>query len=131
VGWVNNAAAFQDAWLHELPRNEMLELITRNLGLAITGCAAAVGRFLARGPDARFASSRSDGKTTGGCGGCRTPSFLGSRLRERRQSLRLTAADPSSGPIPRRAIWTPRRRCLERPASAIRERSPQQQRRTP
>jgi NAD(P)-dependent dehydrogenase (short-subunit alcohol dehydrogenase family) len=49
VGWVNNAALFRDAWLHELPAGEVLELITRNLGLAVTGCATAVARFLTRG----------------------------------------------------------------------------------
>jgi NAD(P)-dependent dehydrogenase (short-subunit alcohol dehydrogenase family) len=48
VGWVNNGAVFRDAWLHELAPSEVLELITRNLGLVVAGCAAAVGRFLVR-----------------------------------------------------------------------------------
>jgi NAD(P)-dependent dehydrogenase (short-subunit alcohol dehydrogenase family) len=49
AGWVNNAAVFRDAWLHELPAADALELVALNLGLAITGCATAVRRFLARG----------------------------------------------------------------------------------
>jgi NAD(P)-dependent dehydrogenase (short-subunit alcohol dehydrogenase family) len=49
AGWVNNAAIFRDAALHAVPASEVLELITLNLGLAITGCATAVRRFLAAG----------------------------------------------------------------------------------
>lgn len=49
AGWVNNAAVFGDASLHLVSAGEVLELITLNLGLAVTGCAAAVRRFLARG----------------------------------------------------------------------------------
>jgi NAD(P)-dependent dehydrogenase (short-subunit alcohol dehydrogenase family) len=47
AGWVNNAAVFRDAWLHEVPAVDALELIAVNLGLAVTGCATAVRRFLA------------------------------------------------------------------------------------
>jgi NAD(P)-dependent dehydrogenase (short-subunit alcohol dehydrogenase family) len=49
AGWVNNAAVFRDASLHERPAAEMLELVALNLGLAVTGCAVAVRRFLAAG----------------------------------------------------------------------------------
>lgn len=49
AGWVNNAAVFRDASLHEVPAHEVLELITLNLRLAVTGCATAVRRFLASG----------------------------------------------------------------------------------
>lgn len=49
AGWVNNAAVFQDAWLHAVPALEVTELITANLRLAVTGCATAVQRFLAAG----------------------------------------------------------------------------------
>ena len=49
AGWVNNAAVFRDASLHEVPTTELLELITLNLALAVTGCATAVRRFLASG----------------------------------------------------------------------------------
>ena len=49
AGWVNNAAVFRDASLHEAPAREVLELIALNLGLAVTGCATAVRRFLAAG----------------------------------------------------------------------------------
>ena len=49
AGWVNNAAVFRDASLHDVPATEMLELITLNLALAVTGCATAVRRFLASG----------------------------------------------------------------------------------
>jgi NAD(P)-dependent dehydrogenase (short-subunit alcohol dehydrogenase family) len=47
AGWVNNAAIFRDAALHDVPASEVLELIARNLGLAVTGCATAIRRFLA------------------------------------------------------------------------------------
>jgi NAD(P)-dependent dehydrogenase (short-subunit alcohol dehydrogenase family) len=49
AGWVNNAAVFQDAWLHVLPAQEVMELIIANLNLAVTGCGTAVRRFLAAG----------------------------------------------------------------------------------
>jgi NAD(P)-dependent dehydrogenase (short-subunit alcohol dehydrogenase family) len=49
AGWVNNAAIFQDAALHEAPARDVLELIARNLGLAVTGCSTAIRRFLAGG----------------------------------------------------------------------------------
>ncbi len=49
AGWVNNAAVFRDASLHEAPAREVLELIALNLGLAVTGCATAVRRFLHAG----------------------------------------------------------------------------------
>jgi NAD(P)-dependent dehydrogenase (short-subunit alcohol dehydrogenase family) len=49
AGWVNNAAIFRDAALHEAPAREVLDLIAANLGLAVTGCAVAVRRFLAAG----------------------------------------------------------------------------------
>ena len=43
-GWVNNAAVFHDAWLHEsAPRT--LELIELNLRPAVVGCAAAIRAF--------------------------------------------------------------------------------------
>src|SRR3954451_1639479 len=49
AGWVNNAAIFEDASLHETPAAQVLDLIARNLGLAVTGCAVALRRFLAAG----------------------------------------------------------------------------------
>ena len=49
AGWVNNAAVFRDAWLHAVPANDLLKLITLNLGLAVTGCATAIRHFLASG----------------------------------------------------------------------------------
>jgi NAD(P)-dependent dehydrogenase (short-subunit alcohol dehydrogenase family) len=49
AGWVNNAAVFQDAWLHSTPPRQVLDLIGRNLDLAVVGCAAAIRRFLAAG----------------------------------------------------------------------------------
>jgi NAD(P)-dependent dehydrogenase (short-subunit alcohol dehydrogenase family) len=49
AGWVNNAAIFRDAALHATPAADVLELIAANLGLAVTGCAVAVRRFLAGG----------------------------------------------------------------------------------
>jgi NAD(P)-dependent dehydrogenase (short-subunit alcohol dehydrogenase family) len=49
AGWVNNAAVFRDAALHAVPAADVLELIALNLGLAVTGCAVAVRRYLAAG----------------------------------------------------------------------------------
>jgi NAD(P)-dependent dehydrogenase (short-subunit alcohol dehydrogenase family) len=49
AGWVNNAAVFRDASLHDTAASEVVKLIALNLGLAVTGCAVAVRRFLARG----------------------------------------------------------------------------------
>lgn len=49
AGWVNNAAVFRDASLHVSPAREVLELVAVNVGLALSGCAAAVRRFLATG----------------------------------------------------------------------------------
>lgn len=51
AGWVNNAAVFRDAWLHEAPA-EILELINRNLAPAVVGSAAALAHFLPRGTGA-------------------------------------------------------------------------------
>ncbi len=46
-GWVNNAAVFRDAWLHEAGGASVAELIRRNLQPCLAGSAAAVGEFLA------------------------------------------------------------------------------------
>jgi NAD(P)-dependent dehydrogenase (short-subunit alcohol dehydrogenase family) len=46
-GWVNNAAVFRDAWLHETPAQEVIDLIGRNLDPAVVGCAAAIRHFRA------------------------------------------------------------------------------------
>ena len=47
AGWVNNAAVFRDAWLHE--DEPVLDLIELNLALAVTGCRAAVRHWLELG----------------------------------------------------------------------------------
>ncbi len=49
TGWVANAAVFRDATLTSAPVGEVLEAVTANLALALTGCATAVGHFLAHG----------------------------------------------------------------------------------
>ncbi len=49
AGWVNNAAVFRDAALTSAGADEVLELISANLGLAVTGCHTAVNHFLAHG----------------------------------------------------------------------------------
>jgi NAD(P)-dependent dehydrogenase (short-subunit alcohol dehydrogenase family) len=49
TGWVNNAAVFRDAWLHEAPAREVLDLVALNLNPAVVGCATAIRRFLAAG----------------------------------------------------------------------------------
>jgi NAD(P)-dependent dehydrogenase (short-subunit alcohol dehydrogenase family) len=46
AGWVNNAAVFRDAGLATATAPEILELITANLALAVTGCHTAVRHFL-------------------------------------------------------------------------------------
>jgi NAD(P)-dependent dehydrogenase (short-subunit alcohol dehydrogenase family) len=49
AGWVNNAAVFRDAALHQVPASETLELVALNVGPAMTGCRTAIRRFLAHG----------------------------------------------------------------------------------
>ncbi|WP_308424588.1 SDR family NAD(P)-dependent oxidoreductase [Micromonospora sonchi] len=49
TGWVNNAAVFRDASVHDAPVGEVVNLITRNLRPAVVGAATAVRRFLAAG----------------------------------------------------------------------------------
>jgi NAD(P)-dependent dehydrogenase (short-subunit alcohol dehydrogenase family) len=49
AGWVNNAAVFRDAWLHETPAHEVAALVARNLTPALVGSAVAIRRFLAAG----------------------------------------------------------------------------------
>ncbi|MBO3742331.1 SDR family NAD(P)-dependent oxidoreductase [Actinoplanes flavus] len=48
-GWVNNAAVFHDAGLASDPVPRILDLITTNLALAVTGCHTAVNHFRAHG----------------------------------------------------------------------------------
>ncbi len=48
-GWVNNAAVFRDASLHDTPVSAVLGLIAGSLDPAVAGCAAALRRFLADG----------------------------------------------------------------------------------
>lgn len=45
TGWVNNAAVFRDAWLHEAGGTAVAELVRRNLQPALAGAAAAVAEF--------------------------------------------------------------------------------------
>ncbi|MFC7386778.1 SDR family NAD(P)-dependent oxidoreductase [Sphaerisporangium rhizosphaerae] len=49
AGWVNNAAVFRDASLHEVPAHEIVGLVDLNLGPAVAGSATAIRRFLAAG----------------------------------------------------------------------------------
>lgn len=49
AGWVNNAALFEDAWLHDEPAGTVGGLIERNFAPCLAGCAVAVKRFLAAG----------------------------------------------------------------------------------
>jgi len=48
-GWVNNAAVFQDASIHDVPARRVLDLIAGNLDPTVVGCATAIRRFLATG----------------------------------------------------------------------------------
>lgn len=45
TGWVNNAAVFRDAWLHEAGGAAVAELVRLNLQPALAGSAAAVAEF--------------------------------------------------------------------------------------
>lgn len=49
TGWVNNAALFQDAWLHEAGGAAVAELVRRNLQPCLAGAAAAVAAFRVQG----------------------------------------------------------------------------------
>ncbi|WP_433301326.1 SDR family NAD(P)-dependent oxidoreductase [Actinoplanes sp. CA-030573] len=49
IGWVNNAAVFRDAWLHETAARDMLGLIGLNLDPVVVGCAAAIRHFRSAG----------------------------------------------------------------------------------
>jgi NAD(P)-dependent dehydrogenase (short-subunit alcohol dehydrogenase family) len=49
TGWVNNAAVFRDAWLHEAGGAAVAELIRLNLQPCLAGAAAAVASFRASG----------------------------------------------------------------------------------
>jgi NAD(P)-dependent dehydrogenase (short-subunit alcohol dehydrogenase family) len=48
-GWVNNAAVFRDAWLHEAGGAAVAELVRANLQPCLAGSAAAIRAFLAAG----------------------------------------------------------------------------------
>jgi NAD(P)-dependent dehydrogenase (short-subunit alcohol dehydrogenase family) len=49
TGWVNNAAVFRDAALHDRPSAEIVDLVAANLALAVAGSGAAIRRYLADG----------------------------------------------------------------------------------
>jgi NAD(P)-dependent dehydrogenase (short-subunit alcohol dehydrogenase family) len=49
AGWVNNAAVFRDASVHDAPTTTIVDLIALNLNPAIVGCATAIRRFLDAG----------------------------------------------------------------------------------
>jgi NAD(P)-dependent dehydrogenase (short-subunit alcohol dehydrogenase family) len=46
AGWVNNAAVFRDASLDTSEATDVLDLITTNLAMAVTGCHVAVNHYL-------------------------------------------------------------------------------------
>jgi NAD(P)-dependent dehydrogenase (short-subunit alcohol dehydrogenase family) len=48
-GWVNNAAVFRDATLHDAEPAAVMDLVQANLAPVVTGCAVAVRRFLSAG----------------------------------------------------------------------------------
>jgi len=49
TGWVNNAAVFRDAWLHEAGGTVVAELVRRTLQPCLAGAAAAVAAFRVQG----------------------------------------------------------------------------------
>lgn len=48
-GWVNNAAVFRDAWLHEAGSDAVLDIVGAMLRPAVAGAAAALQEFLRTG----------------------------------------------------------------------------------
>ncbi len=48
-GWVNNAAVFRDAWLHEAGSGAVLEIVDAIVRPAVAGAAAALHEFLRTG----------------------------------------------------------------------------------
>jgi NAD(P)-dependent dehydrogenase (short-subunit alcohol dehydrogenase family) len=70
AGWVNNAAVFRDAWLHEVPPGELLGLIARNLDPVVVGSAVAVRHSC---PVARARSSTSRPTRRNARSGVRSP----------------------------------------------------------
>lgn len=68
TGWVNNAAVFRDAGLHDTDPGLVLELIESNLAPAIVGCAVAVGRFVAAGTEGAIVNVSSHQATRPVCG---------------------------------------------------------------
>jgi len=48
-GWVNNAAVFRDAALHDVPSADLVALIAANLAPAVAGARAAVRAYLSNG----------------------------------------------------------------------------------
>lgn len=48
-GWVNNAAVFRDAWLHEAGSRAVLDIVDAMLRPAVAGAAAALQEFLRTG----------------------------------------------------------------------------------
>ena len=48
-GWVNNAAVFRDAWLHEAGSDVVLEIVDAIVRPTVTGSSAAIAEFLATG----------------------------------------------------------------------------------
>jgi NAD(P)-dependent dehydrogenase (short-subunit alcohol dehydrogenase family) len=49
AGWVNNAAVFRDAALHDTPVGEVINLVGLNVNPAVVGSATAVQRMIAAG----------------------------------------------------------------------------------
>lgn len=49
AGWVNNAAIFHDARMPEASAEEILDLVTANLRLAVVGAHAAIAHWTERG----------------------------------------------------------------------------------
>jgi NAD(P)-dependent dehydrogenase (short-subunit alcohol dehydrogenase family) len=48
-GWVNNAAVFRDAWLHEAGSDAVLDIVDAILRPTVAGASAAVQEFLTNG----------------------------------------------------------------------------------
>jgi NAD(P)-dependent dehydrogenase (short-subunit alcohol dehydrogenase family) len=48
-GWVNNAAVFRDAWLHEAGSDAVLEIVDAILRPTVAGASAALDEFLRTG----------------------------------------------------------------------------------
>jgi NAD(P)-dependent dehydrogenase (short-subunit alcohol dehydrogenase family) len=92
AGWVNNAAVFRDAWLHEVPARRVIDLIALNLDPVVVGCATAIRRFLAAGSGGAIVNVSSHQAQRAVRGALRRPAVPAGSGRTRADPKRLSCA---------------------------------------